>query len=81
MRFFSRVWRNSSRATPSLRHAKRAKPRNPTNPAGIHLTFAGTCSDNRDQLSFPKKVVLEEIVKIEFGKVEPNLFVTALLLG
>ena len=41
MRNFSRVWRNSSRATPSLRHAKRAKPRKPAHPAGNPLIFRG----------------------------------------
>src|SRR5208283_1498734 len=38
------------RATPSLRHAQRAKSQR-TNPAAVHLTFAESCADKRDQLS------------------------------
>jgi hypothetical protein len=38
------------RATPSLRHLQRAKP-SKEKPGRVHLSFAGNCSDNRDQLS------------------------------
>jgi hypothetical protein len=41
MNFPPRVGRDFGRATPSLRHAQRAKPRNETNPAGLHLIFRG----------------------------------------
>src|ERR1019366_7920184 len=36
--------------TPPPRPTKIAKPRMQHNPAEIHLTFAGSCSDNRSQL-------------------------------
>ena len=51
MNFPQRAGRDLSRATPSLRHAQRAKPRNVRNPAGLHLSFAGNCSNKRNQLS------------------------------
>jgi hypothetical protein len=42
--------RDFGRATHSLRHAQRANPRNARNPAGLHLSFAGNCSNKRNQL-------------------------------
>jgi hypothetical protein len=36
----------------SLRHTQHPAPSNESNPAENHLSFAGNCSDNRDQLSF-----------------------------
>ncbi len=49
MSFPPRAGRVSGRATPSLRHAQRAKSQR-TNPAAVHLTFAEACADKRDQL-------------------------------
>ncbi len=45
-----RVGHDFGRATPSLRHAQRAKHRKPRNPAGPHLSLAGNCSDKQSQL-------------------------------
>src|SRR5208282_1347155 len=43
------VCRNSSRATPSLHRDKRSAILYKPNEAEHHLSFAGSCSDNRDQ--------------------------------
>ena len=50
MTFPPRAGRDFGRATPSLRHAQRAKPRIKRNPAGPPLSLAGICSDNQSQL-------------------------------
>ena len=53
--FPPRAGRDFGRATPSLRHAQRAKPRNKRNPAGLPLSLAGICSDNQSQLYEPAR--------------------------
>ena len=49
MNFPPRVDVSPGRATPSLHHAPRANCKGPT-PAAVHLTFAESCSNDRDQL-------------------------------
>jgi hypothetical protein len=49
MNFPPRSGRVSGRATPSLRHARARKCKGPTL-AAVHLTYAESCSNYRDQL-------------------------------
>jgi hypothetical protein len=52
MNFATLLGRNSGRATPSLRCTPKAHHTNQENPAGLHLSFARSCSDKRSHLSF-----------------------------
>ena len=50
MNFAALLGRNSGRATPSLRRTPKAHQPDQETPAGIHLSPARSCSDNRSQL-------------------------------
>ena len=65
MSFPPRAGRVSGRATPSPRHAQRAKSQR-TNPAAVHLTFAESCADKRDQLSHLRKTEKTEPLQTVF---------------
>src|SRR5665213_639694 len=51
MNFATPLAHNSGRATPSLRCTPKAHHTKEPTPAGIHLSQARSCSDNRSQLS------------------------------